>query len=319
MSLSFLTPAAGLVGLVGLLAVLVVRRSVARSNELCERLGLPPDRRRRALRESLPLVAIAVLLGLAATQPVLSRREARQGRDGVEVITVMDVTRSMLARRSLTEPTRLDRGRAIAKQVRAELDDLRFGVASVTDRLLPHLFPSLGLNSYTATIERAVGIERPPPDRNARRATALSALQDIGRLNYFGRDTQRRIALVITDGETVPVDFAAFRDRIVDGRVSLVFVHVWHEREAVFENDAVNEAYKPDPTAIRSLRRVVGAVDGALYTEGQAREVAAEIRRLAGDGALAPHGSELRSIALAPHVAAVAFLPLLLVLRRRNL
>jgi hypothetical protein len=169
-SLSFLTPAAGLVGLLGVLAVLVLRRVARRSDDLCGRLELPADGRRRALRESVPLVAIAALLGLAATQPVLSRREAREGREGVEVITIMDITRSMLARRSSTEPTRLERGRTVSKQVRAELADLPFGVASVTDRVLPHLFPSLGVNSFTATIDRAIGIDRPPPDRTARRA-----------------------------------------------------------------------------------------------------------------------------------------------------
>lgn len=318
MSLSFLTPAAGLVALVGVLAVVVLRRVVRRSEALCARLGLPRDRPRRVLRESLPLVAIAVLLGLAATQPVLSKRQAREGREGVEVITVLDITRSMLARRSATEPTRLERGRTLSKQVRAELSDVPFGVASVTDRLLPHLFPSLGVNSFTAAVDRAIGIERPPPDRDARRATALGALAEIGRAHFFAPTTRRRIALVVTDGETVPVDLADFRDRIVDNRVALVFVHVWHEGEAIFEGDGVNEAYEPDPTSIRSLRRVAGAVDGALYTEGQARDVVAEIRRLVGEGRTVPQGNELRSIALAPHVAAAAFVPLLLLLRRRN-
>jgi hypothetical protein len=318
-SLSFLTPTAGLVGLVGVLAVLVLRRVVRRSNDLCERLDLPADRRRRTLWESLPLVAIAALLGLAATQPVLSRREAREGREGVEVIAIMDVTRSMLARRSSTEPTRLERGRTLAKQVRAELPDFPFGVASVTDRVLPHLFPSLGVNSFTAVVDRAIGIERPPPDRRSRRATALSALGELARVHFYGSQAARRIALVVTDGETLPVDLSLFRQRLVDGRVSLIFVHVWHENEAIFETtDTVNEAYKPDPTASRSLRRVAGAVDGAIFTEGQAREVVAEIRRVAGEGRTAPRGNELRSIALAPHVTAAAFLPLLLLLRRRN-
>ena len=63
----------------------------------------------------------------------------------------------------------------------------------------------------------------------------------------------------------------------------------------------------------------MGAVAGSLSTEGQAREVAGEIRRLAGEGPMVPYGNELRSTALAPHLAAVALLPLLLVLRRRNL
>jgi hypothetical protein len=318
-SLSFLTPAAGLVGLVGVLALLVLRSAVRRSEALCGVLGLDPDRRRRTLRESLPLAAIALLLAFAAAQPVLSTRQAREGREGVEVITVVDVTRSMLARRSPSEPTRLDRARGLSKQIRAQLTDVEFGVASITDRVLPHLFPTLGVNSFAATVDRAIGIERPPPDRNSRRATALGALADMPRLHFFASDSYRRVLLVVTDGETVPVDLATLRTRLVNGRVATIFVHVWRHDEAIFENEeTASDAYQPDPTSIRSLRRIAGAIDGGLYREGEEREVVAEIRRLVGEGPTVPRGRELRSIALAPHVAAAAFLPLLLLLRRRN-
>lgn len=319
MSLSFLTPAAGLVGLVGLLALLGLRAALRRSEALCGVLGLRPDRRHRTLREALPLVAIALLLAFAAAQPVVSTRQAREGREGVEVITVVDVTRSMLARRSPSEPTRLDRARTISKRVRAQLTDVEFGLASITDRVLPHLFPTLGVNSYAATIDRAIGIERPPPDRRSRRATALGALADLPRLHFFSPGSVRRILLVVTDGETVPVDLATLRTRLVNGRVATIFVHVWRHDERVFESaETVSDAYQPDPTSIRSLRRITGAIDGALYREGEADDVAAEVRRLVGDGPSAPRGRELRSIALAPHVAAAAFLPLLVLLRRRN-
>jgi hypothetical protein len=319
-ALSFLSPAAGLVGLLVVLALLALRAAVRRSDGVAVALGLRPDRRRRTLREALPLLALALLLAVAAAQPVLSTREARKGREGVEVIAVVDVTRSMLARRAPSEPTRLDRARAIAKEVRAELTDVEFGVASITDRVLPHLFPTLGANAFAATVDRALGIERPPADRNARRATALGALADMPRLHFFEPDTYRRIVLVLTDGETVPVDLASFRTRLVNGRVSSIFVHVWRHDERVFENrDTASGAYQPDPTSVRALRRVAGAVDGGLYTEGQAGEIADEIQRLVGDGTTVPAGRELRSVALAPHLAAVAFLPLLVLLRRRNL
>ncbi len=245
MSLSFLTPTAGLVGLVGLLALLVLRSAVRRSEALCAVLGLDPDRRRRTLRESLPLVAIALLLAFSAAQPVVSTRQAREGREGVEVIAVMDVTRSMLARRSPTEPTRLDRARAFSKRVRAQLTDVEFGVASITDRVLPHLFPTLGVNSFAATIDRAIGIERPPPDRRSRRATALGALADMPRLNFFSNDSYRRILLVVTDGETLPVDLATIRTRLVNGRVATIFVHVWRHDEAVFESRGDGERRVP--------------------------------------------------------------------------
>ena len=319
MTLSFLTPLAGLVGLVGVLALLVLRSAVRRSDALCRVLGLSPERRHRSVREALPLAAITVLLALAAAQPVVSTRQAREGREGVEVITVVDVTRSMLARRSPTESTRLDRARAFAKEVRAQLTDVEFGVASIIDRVLLHLFPTLGVNSFAATVDRAIGIERPPPDRRTRRATALGALADMPRLHFFGVDSYRRVLLVVTDGETVPVDLATLRTRLVNGRVAAIFVHVWRQDEAIFENEeTVSAAYKPDPTSIRSLQRISGALDGELFREGEEREVVAEIRRLVGDGPTVPQGRELQSIALAPHVAAAAFLPLVLLLRRRN-
>ena len=303
-----------------MLALLALRTAVRRSDALAAALGLAPDRRRRTLREALPLVALALLLSLAAAQPVLSTRQPREGREGVEVIAVVDVTRSMLARRAPSEPTRLDRARAIGKEVRAQLPEIEFGIASITDRVLPHLFPTLGINSFAATIDRAIGIERPPADRNARRATALGAIADMARLHFFEPATERRIVLVLSDGETVPVDLASFRTRIVNGRVATIFVHVWRHDERVFENrDAASAAYQPDPTSVRSLRRIAGAVDGGLYTEGETAEIVAEIERLAGRGSSVSHGSELKSIAIAPHVAAAAFLPLLVVLRRRNL
>lgn len=319
MSLSFLTPTAGLVGVLAVLGVLVLRSVVRRSDALCAALRLEPARRRRALREALPLVAVGLLLAAAAAQPVVSTREAREGREGVEVIAVLDVTRSMLARRSPSEPTRLERSRTLAKQVRAELTDVEFGLTSLTDRVLPHLFPTLGVNSFAAAIDRSIGIERPPPDRSTRRATALGALADLARLHFFRPDSYRRIVLVLTDGETVPVDLGTFRTRLVNGRINTIFVHVWRGDERIFESeDTASAAYRPDVSSIRALRRVAGAVDGALFVEGETSKVIAEIRRLVGDGPTVPRGRELRSTALAPHLAAAAFLPLLLLLRRRN-
>ena len=37
------------------------------------------------------------------------------------------------------------------------------GIASLTDRVLPHLFPSTDVDVFEATIERSMAIERPPP------------------------------------------------------------------------------------------------------------------------------------------------------------
>ncbi len=319
MSLSFLTPWAALVGLLGVLGVLAFVRGRRRSAAVAATLGLPAVGRRAAAVDLALLGLVAVLVALAAAQPVVARSEATKGRDGTEVLVVVDVTRSMLARRAPTEPTRLDRARSVAKQLRNAIPETRVGVASLSDRVLPHLFPTLGSNAFAAVLDRAIGIERPPPDRKARRATAFAALGDLGRVAFFRPDTRRRIAVVISDGETIPVDLETLSDRLRDGRVSTIFVQVWRRDEAVFDdNGSRDPAYRPDPTSSRSLRLVAGAVGAPVINEGDTRGLVEAVRARLGAGALVPQGHQLVSKELAPQALLVAFLPLGLLLYRRN-
>ena len=181
-------------------------------------------------------------------------------------------------------------------------------------------FPTLSENAFVAVVDRSIGIERPPPDRRTRRATSLNALGDIGRAAYFDSLTTRRLVVVLTDGETLPVDYETLRTRLVDARVATVFVHVWRGDERVVAADGrPDPAYRPDPTALRSLRRVAGAVDGAVFVEGQRREVADAVRKFTTDGPMVEQGRELRPVELAAPIAAVTLLPLLFLLRRRTL
>lgn len=320
MSLSFLTPSGALVGVIGVLGILALLRTLRRSREIDARLGLAPPRRGSTSIDVALLVAVSGLVALACAQPVVSIAARLEGRDGVEVYVVLDITRSMLARRAPSELNRLERAQLLAKELRAEIPDTRVGVVSLTDRVLPHLFPTLSANAFVAVIDRSIGIERPPPDRRMRRATSLNALGDLGRAAYFDSLTTRRLAVVLTDGETLPVDYETLRTRLGDARVATVFVHVWRGDERVVASDGRPDlAYRPDPTALRSLRRVAGAVGGEIFVEGQSREVADAVRTFAADGALVEQGRELRPVKLAPPIAAITLLPLLLLLRRRTL
>ncbi len=319
MSLSFLTPAAALVGLAVIPALLVRRGMRRRSAAAVVTLGLQARSRRHAAVDSGLLVAIAVVVAASAAQPVVSATAATSGRESSEAIVVVDVTRSMLARRSPTEPTRLDRARRLAKELRVAVPDVRFGLASLTDRVLPHLFPTLSENAFAAAIDRAVGIERPPPDRRARRATALAALGGLGRAAFFDESTTKRLAVVVTDGETIPADLGALRSRLEQGRVTTMFVHVWRHDEAIFDGrGAADSAYRPDPTAARGLARIAGATDARVFSELEGRELAAELRRRTRDDALVGQTRELHARELAPYLAAFAGLPLFLLLWRRN-
>jgi hypothetical protein len=226
----------------------------------------------------------------------------------------------MLARRAPTEPTRLDRSRAFAKRVRASLPDTRFGVASLTDRVLPHLFPTPGSNSFVAVVDRAIGIERPPPDRRANKATAFSALGDIGRTAFFRRETRHRVMVVVSDGETLPVDFEALRERLGEARISAIFVQVWRGDEAVFSPAGERDpAYRPDRTGGRTLRRVAGALEAPVLNEGDVQGAVAAIRERIGTGTQVPQGRQVVSHQLAPHALLAAFVPLAFLLYRRNI
>jgi hypothetical protein len=319
MAVSFLTPFAATVGLVAALAIwsrVVARRRAAAASRS---LGLAPAGRASFVLDVALLGLVGTLVALAAAQPVVSRSEATHGRDGAEVLVVFDVTRSMLARRAPSEPTRLDRARGLAKRVRASIPDTRVGVASLTDRVLPHLFPSLGSNSFVSVVNKAIGIERPPPDRRANKATAFSALGDIGRTAFFQRETARRVMVVVSDGETLPVDLEALRERLVEGRVSTIFVQVWRGDEAVFDaNGERDPAYRPDRTGGRTLRRVAGALEAPVFNEGDVEGITAAVRERIGTGTLVPQGRQVVSRQLAPHALVAAFLPLALILYRRN-
>jgi hypothetical protein len=320
MSISFLTPLAATVGLVVALAIWARFRARRRAEEVGAALGLPPAGRTGLAVDVALLSLVGLLIAAAAAQPVMSRSEVTPGRDGAEVLMVFDVTRSMLAQRAPSEPTRLDRSRDLAKRVRASIPDTRFGVASLTDRVLPHLFPTLGSNSFVAVVNRAIGIERPPPDRRANKATAFSALGDIGRTAFFRRETRHRVIVVVSDGETLPVDFEALRDRLGEGRVSAIFVQVWRGDESVFTSSGDRDpAYRPDKTGGRTLRRVAGALEAPVINEGDVQGIVTAIRERIGTGTQVPQGRQVVSHQLAPHALLAAFAPLALILYRRNL
>src|SRR5206468_8194313 len=126
-------------------------------------LGLPGTRAVSRVAVVTSLVAIAALLGAAAAQPTLVNRSAREVRSDAAAFFVIDTSRSMLASSGPGEPTRFERERTFALQLRNRLPEFRVGLATMTDRVLPHLFPSADREAFAATLEKAVGVERPPP------------------------------------------------------------------------------------------------------------------------------------------------------------
>jgi VWA domain-containing protein len=320
MSLTILTPLGALLVLGVVVPVVALRRIRRRAGETRTTLGLPQPRRRSLL---LPLAGLAVggvLLALAAAQPVFEWTHDRTVRTDAEAFVVLDVSRSMLAQDNLESPQRIQRAKSAAVELRQALPDIKVGVASLTDRVLPHLFPSADEKVFAATIDRSVAIERPPPRSSfVTGATSLNALASIRGLRYFSPTSKARVVVVLTDGESDPVANARLgglfrRDPAID----LVFVQFWGDDEKVYSRGAPEPQYKPNAGARGILDRLAASTRGAVYSENQIGAAGRKAREFLGSGPTAVQGEKAGKLVLAPYLALAALFPFGLLLWRRD-
>jgi hypothetical protein len=320
MSLSILTPLGALLAVGLVVPLFAMLRARRKAGGVRAALNVASPRRRTLALPLASLVAGAALLGLAAAQPVFEWTKDRRVRTDAEAFVVLDISRSMLAQDGIDGPTRLERGREAATLIRATLPDVPVGVASLTDRVLPHLFPTSDAEVFAATLERSVGIERPPPRSSfTTSATSLNALATLRGLRYYTPTSKERIAIVLTDGESQPVANARLgglfrREPAID----LVFVHVWGEDERVFSRGVPEPQYRPDPSARAILDRLAASAKGSVYTEGEVGSASSKARELLGSGPSVVKGEQAGQLALAPYLAAAALLPFGLLLWRRD-
>ena len=319
-SLGFASPLAALLALAVLvpLAALLAVRFRAQGIRHTLRLPEPSKRSRR-----VPLGALGVagaLLGLAAAQPVIQRDAKQRVRTDAEAWVILDTTRSMLAQADPDSRIRLDRAKAAARAVKDSLPNVPVGVASLTDRVLPHLFPTTDDDVFRATLQKAVGIENPPPQSGfLAQVTRLDAIGAMSELNFFSPTASRRVIVVLTDAESLP--FAPDRvARRLSGppRVHAVFVHVWGEDERVFTRGVPEPQYRPDATSRPTLDTLASVLDARVYSDGDAGAAAAKARELIGTGPTVEEGERRVRHALSPYLAGAAFLPLALLLWRRD-
>lgn len=321
MRISFLTPEAGILALGAIVPLLVLLQGERRARRLRALLRLDPPRTRRRALWIGSVLAVPLLIALAAMQPVVDRNQQHVTRTDAEIYFVIDTSRSMAASKTASSRTRLDRARAMALRVRADLGEVPAGLASLTDRLLPHLFPSSDPATFTATLERSVGVDRPPPVNFNRTATALGALASLPTRGFYSPEISRRVAVVFTDAESRAFSTTGISSvfRRPPG-VRAIFVRIGNGDERVYtiEGD-LEQAYRPDPNAPQTVQTLAAATQGLAFEEGDADEVVAAIRNYMGRGRTEVRGDERTKFALSPFAAGLAFLPLGLVLWRRNL
>lgn len=319
MDVRFLTPLGALFAITALAPLAVFALRERRLRSLRRTLGLDQPARRSLLPLAVALAAVPALLGIAAAQPVIETTRTVPARTDAEVFVVIDISRSMLAAADAGAPTRFERARAVALGLREALPEVPFGIASLTDRLLPHVFPTTDDRVFGATLTRAVAIERPPPGAfYLTHATNLNSLRAVTELNYFPPTARKRVLVVLTDGESQPVDDSLARAFRRQPPVETVFVQFWEATERVWEAGLAENGYRPDERSTAALARAASLTGGRVLAEDDAGEAVALVRAAIGEGATVPRRHESGRFPLMPYLTLAALLPLGVVLVRRN-
>ncbi len=313
-----LTPAAAAIGVVVVVPLAAFALAVRRSERAGALLRLSPASPER--QRPLLIGAAFALLAVAAAQPALERTTGRKVRTDAEALVVVDVSRSMAASSSPGAATRLERAKGAALAIRQRLENVPTGLATLTDRTLPHVLPTADAALFESALAKTVGIERPSARDAALQATTLQALAQVVQGRYFTPGVRRRLLLVVTDGDSAPFDVGAVTAALRAGRVQLVLVRVGETEERVYSPDGTPEPfYRPSPLAAQTLETLAEASNGAAVSNGEA---AAQVAKdFLGRGPTSSEGVTTEVVSLAAVFAAAAIVPLLVLLangRRRR-
>lgn len=319
MDVRFLTPLGAVFALAALVPLAVLVQRERRARRVRAALGLAHPSLRSHVPLALALIAVPALIALAATQPVLESTRTVQERTDAEAFVVLDVSRSMLAAAEPGAPTRLQRAQQLAEELHGWLPEVPIGLASMTDRILPHLFPTTDENVFHSTVEKAIGIERPPPALFfSTQATSLGTLEAIPNRGYFSRSARKRLLVVLTDGESRPVDVDLRAAYAKGRRIETILVHLWRVDERIYETGVAEQGYRPVSSSAPLLASVAAAVGGRVFREGESTALREAAAAALGTGPTRERVIEGERRALMPWVTLAALLPLGFALRRRN-
>jgi hypothetical protein len=317
--MEFLSPLAALVAVAVILPLGAHALLELRSRRVSRRLGLEPPPFRSRLGVPGAIAVVAAFLGIAAAQPVISGTRTHVGRGDAQVYVLFDVSRSMLARASADAPNRLERAKRLASALRRAIPDVPVGIASLTDRSLPHLFPTLESDVFASTLKDAIGIERPPPAGTGDLTTDYNSLGSFGTDNYYRQGVGKRLLVVFSDGESRFFDEVELGKDFEKGNVHVLFVHLWNAKEKIYlQRNNVDPGYRPDPQGGPAARRIAAAGGGQVLGE-QPSELISRAKAYLGSGPETKVREQRTRVSLGPYVALAALLPLGFVLLRRNL
>jgi von Willebrand factor type A domain len=317
--IEFLTPLGWLVALGALLPLTAGAVRARRDAVVRRRIGLAPPAR-FAQGATATAAALAIALLAAATARPAVRTQGTQGlRTDVQLFFVLDVSRSMLARLP-HGATRFTRALAAAERLRGELRNVPAGVASYSDRPLPHLFPTADRHVFSAVLHRSIGIQRPASESGRTVhgvATNFDPLTQLATAGYFNRATRHKLVILLTDGESNAYSPAAVARVLRSRHVRLLVVRFWNAHERVYRQGGAVEPYRPEPSSLNTLEILAKGAGNRVYAETELRSVLRAARALIGHGPTRQIGAA-KHLELAPYMAVAAVLPIVFVLRRRD-
>src|SRR5260221_358719 len=216
--LTFLTPLGALVALAALVPLTGLAVTARRAERVARVLRPEPVVRcALGLPVALPALAFA-FLGVAAAQPALRTTLRQDVRTQSQIFFVVDVSRSMAGAQTLDGRTRLARAHDVVARLHASVPDVPSGLAGLTDRVLPYLFPTASTFAFDETLRRSVLVETPPPQQVNTNATTFAALAAVARDGFFQRSVQRRTCVLVTDAETRSYSTASVAEALAGPR-----------------------------------------------------------------------------------------------------
>jgi hypothetical protein len=302
------------------LPVAAAARSRRRAAAVRALLALPRPARSAAPLTLAGIVATLSLLALAAAQPVVASHERSTVPHDADLFVVIDTSRSMLAAAGAGEPTRFQRATAIARTLRDAVPTAAVGIASMTDRLLPHLFPTQDRADFDLTLARAIAVQRPPPSENVGGSgTTLASLGDLAAGRFFAAAARTRIAVVLTDGESRPFAVRRVGSALSRAHIQPFLIRLGTGSERVYGPTGSAESYRPVSGAGVALARAAASLGAAAYDEPAAGRAVADVADAVARGAGEQRVESASARSLSPYLALLALVPLGLVLVRRNL
>jgi hypothetical protein len=317
MSVEFSTPIGGLLAIGALVVVGALRRVELRAAHARAELRLEPPRRVWSALEWAALASVPIVLGVAAMQPVVLTKHEHHVRTDAEAFYIFDTSRSMLAASSPEARTRMEQALRTAHTLKAALHDIPTGIATMTDRVLPNVFPSTDDRVVLAGLDETVAVQNPPARGTGELGTFFGALDTLAGDTFFSSHAARRLAVLFTDGESRPFDDAQLRESLARGvRTRFVIVKVGRRGDMIWTHGKPETAYQGGSGEADGIQALARATSGRSFTDGEIPGIIAASRQFLGSGPTRTEGLTVRIVPLARWIALVAMVPLAFVLAR---